>query len=155
DESTALVCKISGRDSFYIATAGLAVDKKAKFDVDLIVERAVRKKRTIAGKIQAAETALKREIRKEAMRLKRDRSVDYQKFIDPEQGGVTVFFGGFEGSVPQVFARRFQVDKTDPKLSVNITNKSSCPGDCPNGTMVYYGGQTKVIQSYLAKNQLS
>jgi hypothetical protein len=148
------VCKVyQGADGVFFAVAGLVNDPSTGFNVPELVTRESRIGKTMSEKLRRVEDALKAALLAEIPHIK-DRDPDGYRRLVGDKGAITVMFAGVEARSP--IATGVSVGLAfSPEGSISIdVMRDSCPGNCPNGTKIFWLGEADIIEHTIADRRI-
>jgi Proteasome subunit len=140
----ATACKIYRSGSLYFAIAGMAYDRNRGFFPAKIVADSFSTSRSFASNIESMERALSDSLILEMKKLNTENHDEFER-IQRDGGEVfTVLAAVMVGDTPQMAGRGFMyVDEATPGIEIH---RKSCPGDCPGGEYVFFGGQQQAAR---------
>jgi hypothetical protein len=143
--------KIFAKGHVLYALGGLVKDPNRGYDPENTIAASLEETQSFQSAAEKVETIFNA-FKEELLRLQTEEPILFRKEIERDDGGTSVLLASFEKEEALAVAIGFRGKLgSDGKLLVE-RSRLACPGDCPNGVMVFYVGSHKASQRYLAEN---
>lgn len=145
---TSTACKIRQEGDLFFAFSGLPKIPGIEYDLMEIVEEAASDGGTITEQVEEFGDIIVEEWSEGLQKLKEDRSQLYKKEL---LGKIIlqVAFAGIQKRKPVFFMVHLKVMERDGSPTIAISRKS-CPGDCQQGKVIAYLGDTGALKQYMS-----
>jgi hypothetical protein len=146
---TRTVCKIYQAESLFFAVSGLANDLGRGFSAPHSVAAGLAAGGTFAERVGAAEAHLLSAMTAELGRLKAEDPRRFEQALDvPEGQVVAVLVFGLDGTVPAAAGFTLKLSSARPGSIQMDVVRLACPGDCPDGTLIFSLGHREAIDRF-------
>ena len=145
---TSTACKIRQVDDLFFAFSGLPKMPGVESDLMGIIEEASRGGGTIADKVEAFDDIIADKWSEGLQEMKKERPQFYEEEV---KGKIIlqVAFAGIQKRKPVFYLMHLKAVERDGFPAIDIFKKS-CPGDCQQGKVIAYFGNTGALKQYMS-----
>lgn len=146
-------CKIFSVNDTGFAVSGLTKAEPGDFDAVRVIAGILVRRNTVTESANEIADRLTSMLVSYLGQLKQTNPSLYAKSLEGEYGEITsMLLAAYEAGKPVAIGLSFRGSE-DPGGRIRIAaNRVSCPGDCPNGVMVFLLGEKGPIERHIAEH---
>ncbi len=152
-ETSQLTCKVFSVNDRGFAVSGLTKAQPGDFDAAKEVAGILARRSALGDAVNDIAERITSLLESHLRQLKRVNPSLFAKSLEGEGGSITsILLAAREGGEPVAVGLGFRGSE-GPDGTIRIaTDRVTCPGDCPNGTMYFLLGERGPIDRYIAEH---